>query len=192
MNLSSIGWGSPRLLWRQLIAAGYLPQQWALLCNWGFGTQSAHEYRKVPLPTLEVRLPTVSGGSRPPNSGTPVARQIGADMTCHLDRDLYRVGSVLMGEPKRRRCPPPLLGWQTVYDSANDPVMSTDKLKSLGTRTLSLWRIVKLFRDVGAKGVPIITAEVKQKTVQILDTLDPVTRMVSQINEPGYADKHLH
>jgi len=120
-----------------------------------------------------------------------VARQIGADMTCHLDGDLHRIASVLMGEPKHRRCRPPLLGWQTVYDSANNPVMSTDKLKSLGTRTLSLWRIVKLFREVGAKGVPVITAEVKQKTAQILDTLDPVTRMVSQINEPGYAHKVL-
>jgi hypothetical protein len=69
--------------------------------------------------------------------------------------------------------------------------MGADKLKSLATRAFGLWRVVKLFREVGFKGVPAMTDDVRNKTARILEALDPVTRIVSQINEPGYAEKVL-
>ena len=70
-------------------------------------------------------------------------------------------------------------------------LMATEQLKRLGTRTYGLWRIVKLFREAGYKGVPGISEDVRNKTARILDALDPVTCRVSQINEPGYAEKVL-
>lgn len=67
--------------------------------------------------------------------------------------------------------------------------MAADKLRSLSSRALGLWRVVKLFRDVGYRGIPSSGQHVQDQTGRILGALDPVTRMVSEINEPGYATK---
>jgi hypothetical protein len=65
--------------------------------------------------------------------------------------------------------------------------MAADRLKSLASRALGLWRVVKLFREVGHRGIPATADHVRAQTTRILDALDPVTRMVSEINEAGYA-----
>ena len=61
--------------------------------------------------------------------------------------------------------------------------MAADKLRSLASRALGLWRVVKLFRDVGHRGIPATAVEVRAQTTRILEALDPVTRKVSEINE---------
>ncbi len=69
--------------------------------------------------------------------------------------------------------------------------MAADRLKSLASRALGLWRVVKLFRDVGHRGIPATADHVRAQTTRILDALDPATRKVSEINEAGYAAKIL-
>jgi hypothetical protein len=69
--------------------------------------------------------------------------------------------------------------------------MPADKLKKLATRAAALWRIVRLFREVGLMGVPAASAKVTDQTTRILDILDPATQRVSEINQPGYRDKIL-
>ena len=70
-------------------------------------------------------------------------------------------------------------------------IMAADSLKALADRAFGLWRVVRLFRDVGFKGIPSTTDHVKEQTIRILDALDPATRTVSEINLPGYRDKVL-
>jgi hypothetical protein len=69
--------------------------------------------------------------------------------------------------------------------------MSADSFKILASRALGLWRVVRLFREVGFRGIPSTTDLVKAQTTRILDALDPATRTVSEINLPGYRDKVL-
>lgn len=69
--------------------------------------------------------------------------------------------------------------------------MAADKFRALASRALGLWRVVTLFRDVGRKGIPGTRETVAQKTMRILDALDPATRAISEINQPGFKDKIL-
>ena len=70
--------------------------------------------------------------------------------------------------------------------------MPAAKLKSLASRTLGLWRVVKLLRDVGLRGIPPTSLLVHEQTTRILDVLDENTRAVSEINSPGYREKVLN
>jgi hypothetical protein len=69
--------------------------------------------------------------------------------------------------------------------------MAADKLKNLASRTLGLWRVVRLFREVGHRGIPATLNHVTAQISRILTTLDPMTQRLSEINEPGYAVKLL-
>ena len=69
--------------------------------------------------------------------------------------------------------------------------MPFDTIKDLASRALGLWRIVKLFREVGFRGIPTTIEIVTAQTTRILETLDPNTKTLSEINEPGYRKKVL-
>jgi hypothetical protein len=73
----------------------------------------------------------------------------------------------------------------------NQTLMPADRFKILASRALGLWRVVRLFRDVGSRGIPSTTDLVQEQTTRILDALDPATRMVSEIIQPGYRDRVL-
>ena len=69
--------------------------------------------------------------------------------------------------------------------------MAADKFKTLASRALGLWRVVRLFREVGWRGIPVTRETVGQKTMRILDALDAATRAISEINQPGFRDTIL-
>lgn len=69
--------------------------------------------------------------------------------------------------------------------------MAADNLNGLASRALGLWRIVRLFRDVGHRGIPGTAQTVTEQTTRILEALDPATKTISEINQPGYREKIL-
>jgi hypothetical protein len=69
--------------------------------------------------------------------------------------------------------------------------MPADRFKALASRALGLWRVVRLFREVGSRGIPETRDIVRHKTIRILDALDPATRAISEINQQGFSEKIL-
>jgi hypothetical protein len=69
--------------------------------------------------------------------------------------------------------------------------VAADKFKTLASRALGLWRVVRLFREVGSRGIPGTREAVRHKLMRILDALDPATRAISEINQLGFGEKIL-
>lgn len=79
----------------------------------------------------------------------------------------------------------------TGYTTCETRNVAADQFKILAARALGLWCVVKLFREVGRRGIPSTRELVGQKTARILEALDPATRAISEINQPGFRDKIL-
>jgi hypothetical protein len=66
--------------------------------------------------------------------------------------------------------------------------MVEERLKDLAARANGLWQAVRLLREVGGRGVSNATEAVKTQAARIVANLDPASKALSGMNEPGYLE----
>jgi hypothetical protein len=162
---------------------------------WGLRPQPPGIYRVDANPS-EISLPLGLSSALAPAWSWPRSRRYGClrgDKFVRLDH-FYFLFEIQQLVPQGRRTgygPVRPRRTRVQYTTCGDSFVPADRFKSLASRALGLWRVVKLFREVGFRGIPSTTDAVRAQTTRILEALDFATRTLSEINEPGYKDKIL-